>query len=144
MKVIGYDSTSPDRPLVPSFVIFEGGGWAIESGLPEMPPDVGNYENLKTPLELPDESWFAVLEDGSTEIFLKSQADEWRIKTAYDLVGRALTTHQDPLKAIGYLRAATALIGVSLPDMLASINRVREPDETLESTFRKIRASQPK
>ena len=137
--MIGCDITSLDKPYRPKIAILEDDSKLSESGLLDKSIVEFLYIDI-IPFELSSDSWFVVNDDGSTETYIKSNAAEFLSNLAEKLVKETISkVKEDPLKRLSVLRAASQLLGLSIVDLMASVQAHREPGETIVEAFEKIR-----
>lgn len=129
---------SSDPPFVPSYLV-SGGKVVFRPGVQPGPrSDFG----LPAPVVVPDGSWIGVRSDGAVELFPSGSEGPWRAAEAQRCMTTAMHLYsRDAIRAASLLHAAAALVGLSIPELVTSVDAKRSPGETLDQAFERVRRS---
>lgn len=129
---------SSDPPFVPSYLV-SGGKVVVR---PDASPGPRADLELPAPLVVPDGSWIGVRSDGTFELFPSGLEGPWRAAEAQRCMAAAMSLYsRDAIRAAGLLHSAASLVGLSIPELVSSIDAKRAPGETLDQAFERIRRS---
>jgi len=134
MRIISYGPKSSDRPHIPKLATLEDGSKIGE-------PRECLMEDFPSPVDIPDGSWFAILEDNSVEFFPDGTSKEWAAKKAMDIVSSVTVSTGDPLGRLAALRSAASLVGISLSDLLSALSHFGGGSESLYESFIRMQES---
>ena len=135
MKIVSCGPVIQDYPYVPNFAIADDGTKVEFKGSLSNPGIV-----TVQPFDLSEDMWFLMSEDGTAELFARAESTRWLAQKTEALVNYASTIKGDPLKALSMLRAAAALVGLSIPDLLTKARMITNPNETLADALEKLKS----
>jgi hypothetical protein len=118
MKIVSFGPLSFQRPYIPKYVYFKDGSRVSE--LDDSSDE--STEVLKTPIDLSDDLWIAIMEDGSVETFPRGKSKDWAVKKASEMISSIMEPTGDPIGRIKIIQQAASLIGISIDELMTAIS----------------------
>jgi hypothetical protein len=127
-------STTP--PFIPDYIILEDGSIRERNGLSKRDDYL-----IETEVNEPGEGeWVGVASSNRIEVFKSENEGPWRAVVAREAINSAVEgVKDDPVGSVGVIRSAAALMGIDVPLFLNSLNSRRNPGESLEQAFERIK-----
>lgn len=131
MKIVSFGPLSFQRPYIPKYIYFDDGSRVSEFD----DSSDESTEILKTPVDLPDDLWIAIMEDGSVETFPRGKSKEWAAKKASEMISSVMAPTGDPLGRIEVIKQAASLVGISIHELMAAVVHFGDKNTSLEESL---------
>lgn len=97
-----------------------------------------SWYEVSNPFELSEDQWIGVMPDRTIVRIPKSRIQEWKVRTAQEII-RNIGDYPIPQK-MGILRACAALCGSELGKVLGKMDSERREGETYAQAFERLRS----
>jgi hypothetical protein len=136
-KVKAFGPSLPP-PHVPEYLVLDD-GTVVRKGDLAVP-----REDFELPLcvEVPDYCWVGVRQDGRVDVFAAAEEGPWRARESERCVASANEIMKtNPLKSVEMLKGAASLVGLNMPLLVQGLEARRNPGESLDETFVRLKKS---